>query len=234
MTQDEYNQAKTNGEIKQDPASRPDALKAVTQDRSFTLEDFIPAIFPLLSPARITATVPTFTPKSYLDCIQLYDDGSSRALYLFVGDAWRAVSLGGASGAVGRSYLTTNQAFNTGVITKVAFDANDYADGLTWEGGSNRFVCVTAGKYLVTSTLQWSSPTANFSYIARLYKNGSRFSESAFVPGTTAASASNTHSDIVALTTDDYVEMYAVQSSGGTNNLVAGTEASYITLTRLS
>ena len=233
MTQDEYQQAKTEGKVEQDPAPTPDVPEE-KPEAGLSLEDFIPAIFPLLAPIRHVAAAPAFTPKTYLDSMQFVDNGSSRALYIYLNGAWRSVPLGGGSGAAGRSYLTTNQAFNTGSLTKVTFDANDYATGITWDGSNNRFVATAAGKYLVNVALQWSSPTANFSYFMRLYRNSTMVSETAFVPGTSAASASNTLSDIVSLAEGDTLEVRALQSSGGTNNLSAGSEYSYFNISFVS
>jgi hypothetical protein len=47
----------------------------------------------LRKPRLHLTTAPTFVPQTFVDQIQLYDDGSARRLYLYVNKVWRYVAL---------------------------------------------------------------------------------------------------------------------------------------------
>lgn len=66
------------------------------QPAAYTLEDFVPILLTLLTPRKALTTVPTFTPKTFVDSIQLYTDGSSFYLYFFIDNAWRSFPAGSA------------------------------------------------------------------------------------------------------------------------------------------
>jgi len=63
---------------------------------TYTLDDFLPMLLTLLAPRRAVTSVPTFTPKTFVDCIQLYTDGSNFFLYLFIDGDWREFPAGSA------------------------------------------------------------------------------------------------------------------------------------------
>ena len=136
------------------------------------------------------------------------------------------------SSVSGRSYIST-QTISTTFNTKVVFDNNDFANGITWDGTNFRFTCLTAGKYLVSSVLQWSSPATNFSYTLKLYKNNSVISQSSFIPGNFAGFASNVLSDIVTLAKNDYLEIFVFQASGVNQTINGGTQGSFFAITKI-
>src|SRR5690348_7452649 len=57
----------------------------------------------------------------------------------------------------GRSHGTSDTSI-AGSFTpeKVAYNSNDFASGITWDGSSNRFKALTAGKYLVTASVGYN------------------------------------------------------------------------------
>jgi len=92
MNQDDYQRLMRQGEIAahaKPPDTRPEEPKTL----AYTFEDFLPLLFELLAPKRPLAAAPDFTPRNLLEAIQLYDDGATRRLYLYVTDAWRYVTL---------------------------------------------------------------------------------------------------------------------------------------------
>jgi hypothetical protein len=57
------------------------------------LDEYTPIIETLRRPRRHLTIAPTFTPKSFIDQIQLYDDGTNRRVYLYVNGTWRYAAL---------------------------------------------------------------------------------------------------------------------------------------------
>lgn len=95
MTQSELEQAATLGNIKVD---KTDIIQQADSQAPRdlgqpNLADFLPILFALRAPRKHFASDPTFVPKSLLDQIQLYDDGTNRRLYLYINKTWRYVAL---------------------------------------------------------------------------------------------------------------------------------------------
>ena len=59
----------------------------------FKLEDYIAILQTLRSTAKFLTSAPTFTPKSFVESIQFFDDGADFRLYLYVNGTWRYVAL---------------------------------------------------------------------------------------------------------------------------------------------
>lgn len=58
-----------------------------------TIEDYITFLELLKMIKKHRTTAPTYTPKSFIEQISLYDDGVNYRLYLYVNGSWRYVSL---------------------------------------------------------------------------------------------------------------------------------------------
>jgi hypothetical protein len=69
-----------------------DALHDVAS--SYTLNDFLPVLLQLLTPRKALTTRPTFTPKTFMDSLQVYTDGSIFYLEIFMNGAWREFPAG--------------------------------------------------------------------------------------------------------------------------------------------
>lgn len=180
------------------------------QSASF-LKDFIALPY--------STTIPTFTPpKNGYEMI--VNSGGAYYLYVYANGAWRSQQLGGS--IVGRTYLSSAQGVTSTFNTKITFDTNDYATGITWDGANNRFTALTAGKYIVSASLQWSA-AQNFQHTTKIYKNGSPVSQSGFISGTYSGVANSICTDLVTLAVGDYIEVYAIQYSAGTLNVNGGS-----------
>jgi hypothetical protein len=57
------------------------------------LDEYQSILDTLRRPRKHLTVAPTFTPKSFIDQIQLFDDGVNRRLYLYVNKVWRYVAL---------------------------------------------------------------------------------------------------------------------------------------------
>lgn len=62
-------------------------------DGSIDPEELAPLLFALRTPRRHLTSAPDFVPQTFLEQIQLYDDGVDRRLYLYVNGTWRYVAL---------------------------------------------------------------------------------------------------------------------------------------------
>lgn len=66
-----------------------------TQDNNlgFKIEDYIAILQILRAPAKFLTSAPTYTPKSFVESIQFFDDGVDFRLYLYINGTWRYVAL---------------------------------------------------------------------------------------------------------------------------------------------
>lgn len=93
MTQSEVEQAGKQGLITPEKA-QPETTPQPSYDPGQpTLADFLPVLFALRAPLKHYSTAPTFVPKTFLDQIQFYDDGTNYRLYLYINKTWRYVAL---------------------------------------------------------------------------------------------------------------------------------------------
>lgn len=89
----------TDPELQKDPAPQEKSLASLGIDSSsglqtYSLDDFLPMLLNLLVPRKALTTVPTFTPKTFVDCIQVYTDGTTYFLYVFMDGDWRVFPAG--------------------------------------------------------------------------------------------------------------------------------------------
>jgi hypothetical protein len=94
MTEQEFNQAVAKGDanfIPPQPAPEPEPLKPFSED------DHQPIVETLRRPKRHLKAAPTFTPKTFLDSIQFYDDEDpitpTRRVYFYINKGWRYITV---------------------------------------------------------------------------------------------------------------------------------------------
>jgi hypothetical protein len=90
-------QAKLNQEVKSgnvnfiQPPQPQQQPEAELPDDS--MKQFLGLLTTIRQPRAYLTSAPTFTPRTFLDQIQFYDDGTNRRLYLYVNKVWRYVTL---------------------------------------------------------------------------------------------------------------------------------------------
>jgi hypothetical protein len=101
------------------PNDKQDALQGNSLPPAYALEDFLPILLRLLMPDRPLTSPPDFTPKTFLDCIQFYVDGSGAYyLYVFMEGAWRIFPAGSAvSQILAGSGISVSPGGGTGAVT---------------------------------------------------------------------------------------------------------------------
>lgn len=128
-----------------------------------------------------------------------------------------------------RAESDANQNINSGVWTKVTLGAETFDTSSNFS--SSRFTPTVAGYYQVNMVVQINTPS--YPPGVRLYKNGSGMTYS--VGGYQAGALNGTvaHTDLVYMNgSTDYLEMYAIQISGGSTDLLAGQCAFSASLVR--
>jgi hypothetical protein len=99
-TKEEINRGIKEGKIEvieeqknEDASLSPSELQPNPDKLPFKLEDYIAILQVLRAPAKYLESAPTFTPKSFVESIQFYDDGVNFRLYLYINGTWRYVVL---------------------------------------------------------------------------------------------------------------------------------------------
>jgi hypothetical protein len=119
-----------------------------------------------------------------------------------------------------RAFLTANQAVSHNTATKIVFDGETFDTNSNFASG--RFTPTVAGYYYVMSTVAMSQATQCF---INIYKNGSVYLNGSPQSGWAGiAGVSGIISDTVFLNgSTDYVEIYAYQATGISQNAVGGS-----------
>jgi len=119
-----------------------------------------------------------------------------------------------------------------GVFTKINFNVTSFNVGGGFNTSSSQFAPTTAGYYSISSVVMFTGNPGGSNTGVAIYKNGSLYSETFNCPGTPASIGSFIN-DIVPLDVGDYVEIFAVQSTGGALNADAGAPNTFFAGTLL-
>lgn len=91
MTKDEFAKLKRDNKVRE--LKLPDDDERRNQ-RLVLLDEFLPILNPLRQPIthRTVSSAPAFTPKTWADCFQPFDDGVNRGLHIFINGTWRTIT----------------------------------------------------------------------------------------------------------------------------------------------
>ncbi len=118
------------------------------QPPAYTLEDFLPVLLTLLTPRKALTTVPTFTPKTFADCIQLYTDGTNFFLYVFMNGTWHTFPASPVSQIIaGDSAIGISPSSGTGAVSIFNLGVKSVLPGTNISVASDG-----AGHYTVNAT----------------------------------------------------------------------------------
>ena len=119
------------------------------------------------------------------------------------------------------AYLNTTQATSSGTSTKVTCNTKEFDTASAYDNATNyRFTPLVAGYYQVTGEIQYAATVSTAVCTAILYKNGSQFKTGAQIHGSTTKAIGSIVSALVYFNgTTDYVELYAFQDTGFSQNL---------------
>lgn len=132
-----------------------------------------------------------------------------------------------ASQSAARAYRNTSTQSLSGA-TKIEFNAESYDVKSEFDSSTNyRFTATTTGKYVVTATVNITTPS--IAPTIHIYVNGASVAFSTAL-GTTSG-VSHSIFGIHALTATDYVEIFV---SAGTATLVNGADTSYVAIHKVA
>jgi hypothetical protein len=93
MNAQALNQEIKSGNVKFIPPQQSQPLPQDLQPPDDTMTQFLGLLTAVRQPRLSIAIPPTVIPKTFLDQIQFYDDGTNCRLYLYVNKVWRYVAL---------------------------------------------------------------------------------------------------------------------------------------------
>jgi len=134
-----------------------------------------------------------------------------------------------------RAYLTTaNQVIESSTPTKVTLNAESYDVNSEFDIVTNyRFTAKIAGYYISTGLVTFAATLDTKIYIAQIYVNGALKCSAANYAGDTDGVGISI-SDIFYLAIGEYVELYAYHVAGINQELLLGSNYSYLSIHKLS
>lgn len=129
------------------------------------------------------------------------------------------------------AYLTANQSVSSGVLTRVACDAEEFDTDNAFDITTNkgRFQPLVAGYYLVTAHIGAAASTAGTILVPWIYKNGSQYKVGhSYIPPSGSSSMQGSVTALVYLNgSTDYVELWASNTGTGTNTFSGGASTTW-------
>jgi hypothetical protein len=180
--------------------------------------------------APLSMTEQSAAPSSPVTGDIYLDDGSNTANGLpafrrYTGAAWEDINVVPFVSA--RVYHNTNQSLTNGAFTSLAFNSERWDNATLHDTVTNntRITIAETGYYLCGGMVRFASNNTGARFLG-LYVNGATI-----VSGVNIAAAQNTTTNIettalLYLSASDYVELAAVQSSGGALNIEYAAEFS--------
>lgn len=168
----------------------------------------------------------------------LATDTNGGTLYQSNGSSW--VQCGaGVSGTTptfvgAKAHNSTDQTISNNSLTNLTFDTNNWDTSSFHSTVSNtdRFVAPSTGKYLVEVIVTWAVNTSGRRFMAYLVNGGSEVPLQDSGASTDSGNFTTMNgSDIVSLSSGDYVTVHVLQTSGG--SLAAKASKTFVSLTLL-
>jgi len=134
-----------------------------------------------------------------------------------------------------RAYRATSvQAINDSTWTKVQLNAESYDTQGEFDSATNyRFTATKAGYYVVSGAVELSSVGQVTKVVIAFYRNGSSVSQASFGENLGSGGGA-THSDIIYLAANDYLELYVYQNSGFSLNAQIGENITFMSVHKIS
>lgn len=182
-----------------------------------------------------TSAVLTLTAGDYVELFAYQSSGGSLTLNPAGGvgrSSFTAIKLDGGSmgsGVGASAFNNGTQSVPNNTDTALTLDSEDFdTDGFHSTGSNTSRMTIPAGlggKYLLTGRTRFAANATGFRQLY-FYKNGATTLADTLAPITTGTNHDAEVTFIVSLAAGDYVELYAVQNSGGSLNV--GNASSYV------
>ena len=127
-----------------------------------------------------------------------------------------------------KAYRSTGQSIGSGGAVKVTLNQTQFNIGNCYATGTGRFTPTVAGYYNITWQARVDSSTPDFC-LARIYKNGSMYSDSRASESNAANSyPSAVNNSIIHMNgSGDYLEFYTYHNVGSSVNFSAGNDVAW-------
>lgn len=134
-----------------------------------------------------------------------------------------------------RAYLGTDQLnLTNGTWTKVLLDTESYDIGDDFDTDNNKFIAPVTGYYVISGQVAFMNVIANKRYAIAIRKNATSICEQTVYTGIVGHTYSAV-SDIIYLSTNDEVTLYAISLAGvNTVDIGAGSHLTYLAIHLLS
>jgi C1q domain len=127
-----------------------------------------------------------------------------------------------------RANLTSAQSVPGSVNTKINFNATSFNVGGAFNTSTSQFMPTIPGYYSISALVTFDSNPAGSNTGVLIFKNGALYSNAFNCPGS-AINCGATLTDVVPLDgVSDYLEIYAVQTSGGSLNADAAAFNTFV------
>ena len=120
--------------------------------------------------------------------------------------------------SIAKMSLSSAQSIPNATFTKVTLDTVDFSRHITTSTTNNRITVLKDGLYTVTGYVTHYTNTGGNARGMQFYKNGSLLL-SYWAGKDGAGRASFSETNYFEFSTNDYIELYVYQDSGGSNNL---------------
>lgn len=131
-----------------------------------------------------------------------------------------------------RAYLSSDQTIGTGVWTKVELDLENF--DVQSEFVSYKFTATVAGKYLIIVHGEILELDLVESFQIAIYKNGAIYTGVKIYSGGPNQTPKCTHSDILSLAVDDYIEMYVYHNHGANLDINSGVDTTFMAISKIA
>lgn len=119
------------------------------------------------------------------------------------------------------AYLSANQSIANNTITKVTIDTKEFDTATCFNTSTNRFTPNVAGYYQINVGGTISGSAATAAIVMYIYKNGSAYKLNYSTYNNQSGSGGAVVSTVVYMNgTTDYLEFYAYQQTGASQNLI--------------
>ena len=131
-------------------------------------------------------------------------------------------------------YLSANQTIANSTVTKVQCDTENYDVQNEYDNVTNyRWTCTKDGKYLISANMAWYNNQSAFRVQNEIYKNGATVYHGEKNTGTANYYDTNRLVKVLNLVAGDYIEIEAIQWSGGDVDLQSSAEYTQWQVTKL-
>ena len=126
------------------------------------------------------------------------------------------------------AYQSSAQSFANGIITKVQYQTEEFDTASAFDSTTNyRFTPLISGYYQINASIAWSGTTSSYA-VVYIYKNGTSYKAGNLGTGNAAGQLCIVSSIVFFNGSTDYIEIYAQQAVGSSQNSAATSSTVYV------